>query len=49
MAIVKVAVARTCCTAQDFLDINPTYFNKDECSGCSFYHLCNRVAEQEVE
>ena len=55
MTQVGVVITRKCCIAElgivmkpDIAQVNPVFFDKKECLGCSFYHVCNSLKKDRV-
>jgi len=43
MPEVRVVVKKSSCDVEGMLEVSPFFFNRDECYGCSFYHVCSRL------
>jgi len=39
----EIVIRKTSCKAGNFADVNPAFFSENECLGCSFYHVCNKI------
>lgn len=39
----EIVVKKEICKADNILDMNPSFFDKENCYGCSFYNRCRLI------